>query len=66
MVASRFRQMLVDLSDAVQKEIARAATEDQATAAIKFSQYEQMRGYKSQRETRAGERTGNDGHAQMK
>ena len=46
----RFRQMLVDVRDAVQKEIARGATEDQAAAAIKFPQYEQMQGYKSQRE----------------
>ena len=46
----RFRQMLVDLRDAVQKEIARGATEDQAAATIKLPQYEQMQGYKSQRE----------------
>jgi len=46
----RFRQMLIDLRDAVQKEIARGATEDQAAAAIRFTQYEQMQGYKSQRE----------------
>jgi glyoxylase-like metal-dependent hydrolase (beta-lactamase superfamily II) len=46
----RFRQMLVDLRDTVQKEIDRGATEDQAVAAIKFPQYEQMQGYKSQRE----------------
>ena len=46
----RFRQMLVELRDAVQKEIARGATEDQAAAAIKLPQYEQMQGYKSQRE----------------
>ena len=46
----RFRQMLVDLRDAVQKEIDRGATEDQAVAAIKFPQYEQMQGYKSHRE----------------
>ena len=46
----RFRQMLVDLRDAVQQEIARGATEDQAAAAIKLSQYEKMAGYKSQRE----------------
>jgi glyoxylase-like metal-dependent hydrolase (beta-lactamase superfamily II) len=46
----RFRQMLVDLRDAVQKEIARGATEDQAAAAINLPQYEQMQGYKSQRE----------------
>jgi len=46
----RFRQMLVDLRDAVQKEITRGATEDQAAASIKLPQYEQMQGYKSQRE----------------
>jgi glyoxylase-like metal-dependent hydrolase (beta-lactamase superfamily II) len=46
----RFRQMLVDLRDAVQKEIARGATEDQAAAVINLPQYEQMQGYKSQRE----------------
>ncbi len=46
----RFRQMLVDLRDAVEKEIARGATEDQAVAATKFPQYENMQGYKSQRE----------------
>jgi len=46
----RFRQMLVDLRDAVKKEIARGATEDQAAAAIELPQYEQMQGYKSQRE----------------
>jgi hypothetical protein len=48
-----FRQMLVDLRDAVQKEIERGSTEDQAVAAIKFPQYEQMQGYKSQREVAA-------------
>ena len=45
-----FRQMLVDLRDAVQKEIDRGSTEDQAVAAIKFPQYEQLQGYKSQGE----------------
>jgi glyoxylase-like metal-dependent hydrolase (beta-lactamase superfamily II) len=40
----RFRQILVDLRDAVQEEIARGATEDQAAAAIKFPQYEKMQG----------------------
>ena len=45
-----FRQMLVDLRAAVQKEIDRGATEDQAANVIKFPQYEQMQGYKSQRE----------------
>ncbi len=46
----RFRQMLVALRDAVQKEIARGATEDQAAAAINFPQYEKTQGYKSRRE----------------
>ena len=47
----RFRQMLVDVRDAVQKEIARGATEDQAVAAIRWPQYEKMQGYNTQRET---------------
>jgi glyoxylase-like metal-dependent hydrolase (beta-lactamase superfamily II) len=47
----RFRQMLVDVRDAVQKEIARGATEDQAVAAIRWPQYEKMQGYDAQRET---------------
>jgi cyclase len=46
----RFRQILVDLRDAMQQEIARGATEDQAAAAIKLAQYEKMQGYTSQRE----------------
>ena len=46
----RFRQILVDLREAVQKEIAQGATEDQAAAAIKLPQYEMMQGYTSQRE----------------
>ena len=46
----RFRQVLVDLRDAVQQEITRGATEDQAAAAIKLPQYEKMQGYASQRE----------------
>jgi hypothetical protein len=40
----------VDLRDAVQQEITRGATEDQAAAAIKLPQYEKMQGYTSQRE----------------
>ena len=47
----RFRQMLVDVRDAVQKEVARGATEDQAVATIRLPQYETMRGYNTQRET---------------
>jgi len=47
----RFRQMLVDVRDGVQKEIARGATEDQAVAALRWPQYEKMQGYATQRET---------------
>ena len=47
----RFRQMLIDVRDAVQKEIARGATEDQAVAAIRWPQYEKLQGYDAQRET---------------
>src|SRR5262252_8220597 len=47
----RFRQMLVDVRDAVQKEIARGATEDQAVASVKWPQYEGLLGYDAQRET---------------
>ena len=46
----RFRQMLVDIRDAVQKEIARGATEDQAVVTIRWPQYEKMQGYNAQRE----------------
>jgi hypothetical protein len=37
--------------DAVQTEIARGATEEQAVATIRFPQYEKMDGYDSQRAT---------------
>jgi cyclase len=47
----QFRQMLVDVRDAVQKEIAGGATEDQAVAAIRWPQYEKLQGYDAQRET---------------
>jgi glyoxylase-like metal-dependent hydrolase (beta-lactamase superfamily II) len=46
----RFRQMLVDIRDAVQQEIARGATEDQAVATIRWPQYEKMQAYNVQRE----------------
>jgi glyoxylase-like metal-dependent hydrolase (beta-lactamase superfamily II) len=46
----RFRQMLVDIRDAVQKEVARGATEDQAVATVRWPQYEKMQGYNAQRE----------------
>ena len=48
---ARFRQMLVDVRDAVQQEIARGATEDQAVATIRWPQYERLPGYQAQRET---------------
>jgi glyoxylase-like metal-dependent hydrolase (beta-lactamase superfamily II) len=47
----RFRQILVDARDAVEKEIARGATEDQAVAAVKLPQYQDLNGYRQQRET---------------
>src|SRR5881396_1653728 len=47
----RFRQMLVDVRDAVQKEVARGVTEDQAVATIRWPQYEKMQSYDAQRET---------------
>lgn len=46
----RFRQVLVDVRDAVQKQIARGATEDQAVAAVTLPQYQDLPGYKQQRE----------------
>jgi glyoxylase-like metal-dependent hydrolase (beta-lactamase superfamily II) len=46
----RFRQMLVDIRDAVQREVARGATEDQAVATIRWPQYEKMQGYNAERE----------------
>jgi len=47
----RFRQILVDARDAVQREIARGATEDQAVAAVQLPHYEGLNGYRQQRET---------------
>ena len=46
----RFRQVLVDARDAVQKEIARGATEDQVTDAVLLPQYKHLSGYEEQRE----------------
>ena len=46
----RFRQMLVDIRDAVQQEVTRGSTEDQAVAAIRWPQYEKMQGYNAERE----------------
>lgn len=48
---SAFKQMLVDVRDAVQKEVARGATEDQAVATLRWPQYEKLLGYDAQRET---------------
>ncbi len=45
----RARQVLVDFRDAVQSEIARGATEDQAVAAVLLPQYKDMVGYQQQR-----------------
>jgi glyoxylase-like metal-dependent hydrolase (beta-lactamase superfamily II) len=46
----RFRQVLVDFRDAVQKEIARGATEDDVVATVMLPQYQGLGGYKPQRE----------------
>jgi cyclase len=46
----RARQVLVDFRDAVEKEIARGATEDQTAAAVLLPQYQGMVGYQQQRE----------------
>jgi hypothetical protein len=42
---ARFRQMLVDIRDGVQMEVARGATEEQPVAAVKWPQYEKLQGY---------------------
>jgi cyclase len=47
----RLRQVLVDTRDALQSEIARGASEDQAAAAVKLQQYEKMPNFAAQRET---------------
>jgi glyoxylase-like metal-dependent hydrolase (beta-lactamase superfamily II) len=46
----RFRQTLVDARDAVQKEMARGATEDQVAATVLLPQYKGSSGYEEQRE----------------
>jgi hypothetical protein len=45
----RYRQMLVDVRDAIQQAITRGLTEDQAVAMIQWPQYEKLRGYETQR-----------------
>lgn len=47
----RSRQILVDARDAVEKEIARGATEDEAVARVQLAQYKDLSGYQQQRET---------------
>jgi cyclase len=47
----RLRQLLVDTRDAIQGEIARGASEDQAVTAVKLPQYEKMPNFSAQRET---------------
>jgi hypothetical protein len=46
-----FTSPSVDVRDAVQKETARGATEDQAVATIRWPQYERLPGYDAQHET---------------
>src|SRR5262249_13765350 len=47
----RLRQILVDMRDAIQREIFQGATEDQVAVAVKLAQYEKMPNYAAQRET---------------
>jgi glyoxylase-like metal-dependent hydrolase (beta-lactamase superfamily II) len=44
------RQLLADARDAIQSEIARGATEDQAVAAVKLQQYEKLPTFAAQRQ----------------
>jgi cyclase len=46
----RMRQIFVDARDALQEQIARGATEDQAVATVKLQQYEKLPTYAEQRE----------------
>ena len=46
----RMRQIIVDARDAIQSEIARGASEDQAVAAVKLQQYEKLPTFAAQRE----------------
>ena len=47
----RMRQIFVDAHDALQDQIARGATEDQAAGVVKLQQYEKLPTYTEQRET---------------
>jgi cyclase len=46
----RMRQILVDARDAIQREVARGATEDQTVAAVQLQQYDKLPTYAAQRE----------------
>ncbi len=46
----RLRQLLIDARDAIQKEIARGATEDQTVASVKLQQYDKLPTFAAQRE----------------
>jgi cyclase len=46
----RMRQIIVDARDAIEKEIARGASEDQVVAAVKLQQYEKLPTFAAQRE----------------
>ena len=46
----RARQILVDARDAVEKEIARGATEDETVSRVLLAQYKDLSGYQQQRE----------------
>jgi len=47
----RMRQIFVDARDALQDQISRGATEDQAVAVVKLQQYDKLPTYAEQRET---------------
>ena len=48
--AQRSRQVLIDFRDAIGKELAKGATQDQAAATVLLPQYKDMLGYAQQRE----------------
>ena len=62
----RMRQLLLDARDAIQSEVARGATEDQAAAAVKLQQDEKLPNYAAQREVcGAADVQGTDGQPAM-
>src|SRR5262249_59881196 len=46
----RMRQILVDVRDALQSELGKGSSEDQAVAAVTLEQYEKLPSYATQRE----------------